>query len=286
MIVRNKRVIYLPDGSKKDLGNMLLTEFLDPESYGSMRLWNYASSKLGYMFQTDPNGTMEKIRILGYEHLMAYLMWNYVNVTIRYVGDTESFRRADWWQLPSETEEWGTGDCEDSSFLLSSGLERIPNISYYCIIGYFLDQGTYYGHAFVIFHNQELEKWLVLETTLDNEISFFVGIPWDPDRYVPAVAFTRKEFLSMIIKSHRDKLGLSDEWYNRHCRAIRDMIDYILTGMKLDVKWMHKSRRPVRLNADEVEVLPDRIKALELLGMKGLTRLLNEEYRKLGIRLP
>jgi len=243
MIARNKRVV-----SGYNIANMDLSEWIDPKSYGALDVFLASLDRFLELLGKD-KGWLGRANKYGLHNLMASFAYSYVNVKIGYRSDTEMFKRYDWWNLPSETIELGKGDCEDTSFLLSSSIEHICSFcmvepSYYCTLGYYHAGGAYYGHAYVLYHHTYAKKWCVLETTYDHEVSPFVWLVWNPDTYIPAICFNRKDELVMTNHDHRERLGLGDGWYERHKEAIEDMIKYVQTGELLKCSFMHKKERP------------------------------------------
>ena len=106
------------------------------------------------------------------------------------------------------------GDCEDSSFLLTSMLRRIePNMEAYSTVGYF-DQ---YGHVWTsILRNGE---WLVLDTTLDRMPQL---VPTERSRpmYRPLFRFNERDiiivdpnFADLPILHERGKDAVIQTWY-------------------------------------------------------------------------
>jgi len=61
--------------------------------------------------------------------------------------------------------------------------------------------------------------------------------------------------IRMDLKPHREKLNLTEKWYERHRKAIDNMIKYITLGEKLEVSWMHKKTRPVEVSLEDQVVM-------------------------------
>lgn len=238
---------------------MNLIEWIDPASYGSYYLYFQALEKLVSNFKKDPSTWGKWLGKYGIDHFLAWYMWSWVNVNIPYQYDSETFKRVDWWCLPTESLDWalaklvGGLDCEDCAILLASGLERLRPFRneasyYYCVLGFYYNGKDYYGHGYDIWLDKYLSEaykkpyWATMETTLDNEVSPFIAYPWNPEQYIPAVCFNRKEELIMTIKIHREKLGLTDDWFNKHKGAIEAMLNYIQTGEKLTYHFAHKTK--------------------------------------------
>jgi len=260
MIAKNKRVIYV-DGKPYSIADMNLQEWLDPKSYGANEVYRLATEKLLDKLRKNRKW-FNYLKKYGLDNFLTSFCWSIVNTNIGYEGDSANFKRVDWWATPTETWSWavilkilGGLDCEDTTFLLSSSLELVKQLTkrnvYYSSLGYYYYRGTYYGHGYVLYFNSYLKKWCVLETTWDSEVSPFVWYLWNPNKYVLAVAFNRKEILRMDLKPHREKLNLTEKWYLKHEEAISAMIKYITLGEKLEVSWMHKKVRPVEVSLED-----------------------------------
>ena len=279
MIARNKRIIYLRDGTKLNLSDMELQEWIDNRSYGAIYIESRATELLVKAIKKGI-WSLRLVNEIGFDHFMAWFIWGLVNKYVPYAGDNETFHRDDWWNLPSETVDWilkplyekqlvkmKGADCEDTSILLSSGLERLkiyrPNDKknyYFMCIGYYSYNKTLYGHGFPIWRDRYWSNafhkpyWLVLESTLDTMVNPQFGIPFNSNQYVIALAYNRDgHVLRMDDKNDRKILGLSDEWYSEYKDAIKDMIEYVTVGKKLEVSWMHKIARPVKSKFDKIK---------------------------------
>jgi len=254
VIAKNKRVV-----NGYNLTDMELVEWIDPLSWGGSDVFYRAYAKIVEEC-ADPQ-FLQWLQTFGLDNFLANHCWNIVNTEIDYIGDTEMFNRADWWCLPSECLNWKKGDCEDTAFLLAAALENVKlccereDDTYFAVLGYFVDQANYYGHGFVLYYNSYLQGWYVLETTWDNEISPFVWYNWDPNLYVPAIAFNRPNVLLMTSQAQRQKLGLSDSWYNQYEALIQDMINYVTTGKLLKVSWLHKKVRPAPVKVNLIKTM-------------------------------
>ena len=262
MIARSKRIIHLA-GGPINLADEELRWWIQPCSYGATKIYLEALNDLTEAFQKDPKKVGEWWRKYGYENFLANRIWSRVNVEIAYKSDDPLFKRADYWQAPSECVQLGKGDCEDVSFLIASALQRdeLTRDRYYAVIGYYYSYGKYYGHAYVIYKNSYFERtgykhpWVVLEGTFDKEVSPFIWIPWKAESYIPAVIFNKREEYRMDNERDREKFGLSDSWYQRHQQAISLMINYIETGEQLEVSWVHKQERPVPIGIGDLAVM-------------------------------
>ena len=280
MIAKNKRVIYLSDGTKLSLSSMELYEWIDPKSYGSEYIESRASELLVRDIMKE-TWTLNGVNKIGFDHFMAWYEWGVVNKYVPYAGDTQTFHRDDWWALPSEVVDWvlkllyeggkpkiAGFDCEDTTFALASALDRLriyrSNDSknyYFACLGYYNDNKQLYGHAFPIWRDRYLSQafkktyWAVLESTLDNFVNPQFALPWNPDQYIIAIAFNRDTVLRMDNPDDRKVLGLTDDWYNKYKDDIAEMINYITTGKKLEVSWMHKTKRPVPIDKLEKHII-------------------------------
>jgi len=102
--------------------------------------------------------------------------FNFVALTVVYTSDKRQFGKGEWWQYPSETLGQVVttsnitrlyGDCEDSSFLLSSLLLAlgVPKSN--------VRVGISDVHAWVEVKLGGI--WYLFETTSDNEMSSFIS---------------------------------------------------------------------------------------------------------------
>jgi len=256
LLAKNKRVV-----SGYNLADMRLQEWIDWKSHGALQIFIGAMRRLSQYLKQDPERWLKFIRTFGLDNLLASFAWSEVNVKIKYIGDTERFKRVDWWELPTECYNWMQGDCEDSTFLLASTLEIIQRLTarkpdwHFATLGYYRDGRQYFGHAYCLFFNTYLANWKVLETTWDVAVNPLIWLKWNPEQYVPAILFNRSRVYRMDVPSHRRLLKLSDAWYERHKEAIQVMIKYVILARGLKVSWMHKAKRPVPLRLESLEVM-------------------------------
>jgi len=161
--------------------------------------------------------------------------------------------------VPNETWKQRMGDCEDTTFLLTSTIYRVKRgwgeldevaknaVAYGCL-GYYIDPatGNYYGHGFVIYSTDRIAggRWLWVETTLEDEVPQNIWYLASFDILLPVYFFTDSEMYR--IDKDYSRLGLTKDYVEKHKEAIDAMIDYVETGKWLSVKWMHKSRRPAK----------------------------------------
>ncbi len=99
-------------------------------------------------------------------------IFEYVRKEIKYIYEgnpkkwsyPQSFLqfKSDFWQLPRETIEWGTGDCEDRSILLCTMMRiaGVPADNVRIVLG--TVQGSF-GHAWIEF--KKGDEWFALEST-------------------------------------------------------------------------------------------------------------------------
>ncbi len=102
-------------------------------------------------------------------------LFQYIRKEIEYVTEGNpkkySYPRSflqfkfDFWQLPRETIEWGSGDCEDYSILLCTMMRMVgvPAENVRVVLGVVTFPGGRAGHAWVEFKRGD--QWYVLETT-------------------------------------------------------------------------------------------------------------------------
>ena len=102
----------------------------------------------------------------------AGLIWEWVANTITYASDRSSQGCENFFQFPAETIALGTGDCEDSAFLLAS-LLIASGISEYCVRAVmgsvkWSDDQVSEGHVWVNYKD-ETGVWRLLEPTLSQD---------------------------------------------------------------------------------------------------------------------
>ena len=99
------------------------------------------------------------------------------------------YSTVDFWSYPSETLRNRVGDCEDSSFLLTSMIRRqFPDLPAYSTVGLFED----YGHVWTAI--KSADGWRVLDTTL-GRLPQIVPIESLTGKYSPLFRFNEKEVL-------------------------------------------------------------------------------------------
>jgi len=257
-LAKQKRVIHLPNGESLKLSNMDLREWIDPYSCGAQEIYDNSVSHLASLLNDDLLTWLGHIETFGLHNLLASFCHSIVNVAISYVGDVELFKRVDWWELPSECYQWKMGDCEDTTFLLTSVLGNVAHMCeglegrYYAVLGYYRDLNEYYGHAYVLYYHNYFGQWCILETTLDKKVSPFIWLNWNRESYVPAIIFNRDAVYNMKLRAHREGFKLDEEWYNKHKEHVGNMVDYVTTGRQLTCSWMHKGVRPAKIELGDL----------------------------------
>ncbi|RLG75144.1 MAG: hypothetical protein DRO12_05890 [Thermoprotei archaeon] len=256
-VAKRKRVVKL--GREIDLGDFYLTDFVQPYSYGPEEAVKQAWENLMGYYKADPEGFVRLMNLIGLFNMYVKELWNLVNTEIKYRHDDPVFQTPDFWLLPNETWKQKEGDCEDTTFMLLSAIYRVKRgweandevarraVAYGCI-GYYVDySGAPYGHGFIIYSTDRIlngrELWI--ETTLESEVSQSIWYLADFNRLVPVYFFTDRECFR--IDKDYERLGLTEDYVDKHRDLIDAMIEYVETGRRLKVKWMHKGRRTPQL---------------------------------------
>jgi len=136
---------------------------------------------LARLFITPNNRQVQNI-VMKHSAFPNWLsLCNWVSDNIEYVDDSVH-GQGDYWQLPSETLELKTGDCEDYAILLCS-LYRAAGYdaeSAFVILGY-SDKG---GHAWVRIYAQVLGigTWINIEPQIGGIFTIFYGL-FDTTKY-------------------------------------------------------------------------------------------------------
>lgn len=138
------------------------------------RRWTIDSNILKlYITPKEANVVNLKNKILsGFAPIHWIAIRDWVGNNIRYVDDLTSHRNNEYWQLPKETIELRTGDCEDYAILLCSLLRAdgwSPN-DVYVVLG---KNQNGEGHAWVRI-NLGILGWYSIEPQL-NGWSTFIG---------------------------------------------------------------------------------------------------------------
>lgn len=252
-VARGKRLIRIPgDGSTIDLGDFLLTGFVRPESLGAEAVVGEAWVEVSNAFLRGKGGFAGLVNAAGLPALLVHGVWDVVVKAVGYREDDPIFHVPDFWQLPNETWAMRKGDCEDSTFLLTSAAARVVRAfgegRVYACVGYYIDPSTgeAYGHAFPIYSTPRVAggEWLWLESTLDTPLPLSTWALADFSVVVPVYFFNDRE-AHRIDRDYR-LLGLTREYVLRRKELVEEMIQYVEEGKHVRRKWMHKGRRPAR----------------------------------------
>jgi len=269
-VTKRKRVVK-PEGKPEvDLGVFRLRDWIQPNCYAVAK--EVIDKVMERWFSLSAEEQDYAIRNVGFGNALVKLAWNVVNTEIRYRYDWDLFNQADFWMFPSETWAMRFGDCEDTTMLLASAVLRLFEVVNdfqlswvrrwftrdapvcYACIGFFRGLDAPYGHAWVMFKNpkhQFSKDWLVLETTLENEVPLYLWILWSKDAYVPVYLFNDYDMLR--IDRDYGKLGLEKDYVERYKTLIDAMINYVEAGVPTPQKWVHKTIRPVKAEFREVK---------------------------------
>lgn len=256
-VAKRKRVVRLPN-REIDFGDFWIQDFIQPASYASDRAISEAWSTLMGLYRKDPTLF---IRLLTAEELFnMYVkeMWSTVNVRIQYRYDDPVFQTPDFWLFPGECWKMQAGDCEDTSYMLLSAIYLVKRgweagndrtargAKAYGCIGFYMDRGTPYGHAFIIYSTPRIldGRWLWIETTMEDPMPQGTWLVADLNQLIPVYFFTDRE----CYRIDRDcrLLGLDEGYVSQYKSLINMMIDYVEAGKWTAVKWMHKKVRPAR----------------------------------------
>jgi hypothetical protein len=259
-VTRRKRVITVA-GRELDLGTYHLRDWLQPSCYAIETLIDKVMDKWDALGSQQ----LDAIRNVGFGNALVKLAWNTVNTEIRYRADEDIFNQADFWMFPGEVAAMRVADCEDSSFTLASIVLRLfevvsdfrlswlqrwfssdaPNCQVW--LGFVYQGGQYFGHAWVSFRNPKYQfskDWLVLESTLEDEIPMNLWIKWTKDIYIPVYMFNQQD--SWRIDGDYAKLGLTQDYVAKYRDLIDSMINYVEAAVRMPQKWVHKRIRPVK----------------------------------------
>lgn len=97
----------------------------------------------------------------------VFLLFNWVYQNIKYVQDSQSHLKVDFWQTPDETWSRKTGDCEDHTLLLMkmTELAGVPVWRMKACCGYIAFNDKKFGHCYPIYLREEYNEWALLDTT-------------------------------------------------------------------------------------------------------------------------
>jgi len=250
-VTKRKRVVRLPN-KEIDFGAWKLTDFIMPDSYASQSIFAEAWGRLSQFFAENPDYASKLERMIGLHNMVVKELWNVVNIEVKYRYDDPVFQTPDFWMLPNETWTQKKGDCEDTTFLLTSAVEgflntvKVDNKIFACM-GFYIDpySGQAFGHAFPIYKAEFYDGWLWLETTPETPVPQSVWYVWNPDYLVPVYFFNSKE--SYRIDRDFQRLGLTGDYVKKYNYLIRAMIDYVEEGVRLNYKFMHKGLRTPKM---------------------------------------
>ncbi|MEM4060317.1 MAG: hypothetical protein QXK11_07380 [Pyrobaculum sp.] len=263
VVCRRKRVVRLQSG-EVSLGDFYLNDWVTTDSYAADSVVSMAWERLRSFFLSNPTSFASLVYSIGLYNMYVKEVWNVVNVSIGYRHDDPVFQTPDFWLLPNETWALRYGDCEDTTFLLLSSTlnlkrswaDTVSRESVeYGVIGFYRDySGTYYGHAFIIRSSSRIAggRWLWVETTLDYAVPQQIWYAWNPNILVPVYWFDGSK--TYRVDKDYSVLGLTSDYVKTHESYIRAMIEYVETGRWTSVKWLHKKRRPARVD-EGVEVV-------------------------------
>jgi len=203
-------------------------------------------------FSKDPDTFRKLLGLIELVNVYVKCIWNVVNTMIGYRYDDPIFNTPDYWLLPNEVWKMKYGDCEDTSFILTSAIRSVlinwdvRSAKVFATIGFYKDyDGSIYGHAFVLYSHPKVAsgRWLWLESTLDSDVPLAVWYVWNPDMLIPVYFFNDSE--SYRVDKDYSKLGLAQDYVIKYKDLIDSMVGYVEVGRWLKVKWVHKKVRPV-----------------------------------------
>lgn len=136
----------------------------------------YLNEEIASLYITPQNPTVRELtsNISGWPKWLALLNW--VASNIEYKDDSEVHGISEFWQLPTETIQLRTGDCEDYAILLCS-LYRASGYdenSAYVVLGYTENE----GHAWVRIYAQVggIGTWINIEPQVGGILTVFYGM--------------------------------------------------------------------------------------------------------------
>lgn len=224
MIVRRKRLVKIGDTVYDCGGEQLLLEFIEPDTAGAFAVYSEAIRqaveyiKKGYSFNL--------------EDLLINRIWSVVNLSIKYQFDNKFI---DYWNSPSETWSDKLGDCEDSTFLGQAAVEvsggNLAKRSYVAI-GYYIQQNSWFGHAFGVYTPTVLNQMCILEYTWDTDVPPYIWYPLKGNpAYHPSILFNKREEILYPVDQ---------------CDRCREMIQYLETGSPNTFKNRISKSKPVK----------------------------------------
>jgi len=157
-----------------------LWDWIRPKGIAKKEVYEKAWSRL----MEHKEFVLKLARITGFEAVVVHAMYDVVVEEIKYEYD-KTLGSPDYWMDSDEC--WGkrTGDCEDTSFLLSGCLEDITK-NYQQHFGW-VKLDRWYGHSWLTYRLWDNREAL-LETTLEKPLALSQWI-LTPRNFVPVVSF-------------------------------------------------------------------------------------------------
>jgi len=180
---------------------------IEPESL-SRQPEGQPEAMMSYITPEDPQIRIAVEDILSGSWRWAYNDFNalreWVSTHVSYVYDQSVHGTSEYWQLPAETLNLGTGDCEDFAILLCTLLRAygVPSDQVYVVCAY--SEGAEHGHAF-LFERWYKGIWRAIEPQAGVWHVFAIG-DIDPSEYDRFYCFNDQGYLT-------DKPALSQGEY-------------------------------------------------------------------------
>lgn len=167
--------------------DFMITQVLaSRRNWSVIDLWKWVIDNIEY-----PSGNQS---ILDQHTLYAYhprCLSIFCSIVSSFVP-ARTYSTVDYWSFPAETLRDRIGDCEDSTFVLTSLLRRAyPDLPVYATVGYFEN----YGHVWTAI--REGNDWAILDSTLQKLPAVIPKESWDgPNHnYRPIFRFNEKEII-------------------------------------------------------------------------------------------
>lgn len=127
----------------------------------------------------------------------------YIIKNVPYKSDLSNYKKGEFWCMPYETLNKGSGDCEDQAILLANLLliSGIPNWKVRISTGWVFEpiSKKQIGHAYLTFFDEENEKWVILDT------SFYPNLM----RIIDREEYKKEKMYQEIWFSFNDKMSWS-----------------------------------------------------------------------------